>query len=340
MTTTRGVLLCNIGTPDSFSEKDVAKYLREFLMDEEILTIPFPLRYILVNAIIVPKRAALSAANYKAIWTEQGSPLRVLSEALRQTLQQSLDSSTGGSERKSIVAVGMRYGKPSIPKALAEFHAAGVSDVLVVPLYPQYARATTVSTLKQVAKVTAKQGYGFKIDELAPFYNDRGFIGAVAETVRAKLAGKQVDHYLMTYHGLPESQVKKNPGCLQSESCCQRAEACALNCYRAQCFKTSELIAQALGLQPDQWTVSFQSRLGKTEWIKPYTDETLKQLPGRGIKRLAVLCPSFVSDCLETLEEIGVQGAEAFRHAGGEEFYLVPCLNERADYLASLIDRT
>lgn len=344
MKTTRGVLLCNIGTPDSYDEADVAKYLREFLMDEEILTIPFPFRYFLVNAIIVPKRAAQSAANYKTIWTAQGSPLRVLSEALRENLQRALNlpfedgvRETDGDSR-TVVAVGMRYGQPSIESALAEFHRAGVTEVLVVPLYPQYARATTVSTRKQVAKVTAQRGYGFTIRELAPFYDDPGFIRSVAETARTQLAGRDVDHFLMTYHGLPESQVKKNPGCLQSPTCCQRADACVLNCYRAQCFKTSELIASALGLRPGQWTVSFQSRLGKTEWIKPYTDFTLKELPARGVKRLAVLCPSFVSDCLETLEEIGVQGAETFRHAGGEEYYLVPCVNERADYLARLIE--
>jgi ferrochelatase len=143
----------------------------------------------------------------------------------------------------------------------------------------------------------------------------------------------------MTYHGLPESQVKKNEGCLKTENCCERASACAMNCYRAQCFQTSRLLAEALGLKEGEWTVSFQSRLGRTEWIKPYTEDTLKTLPSRGVKSLAVLCPSFVSDCLETLEEIGVQGKQTFLHAGGQEFYLVPCLNDRADYLARLIER-
>jgi ferrochelatase len=333
MSKRRGVLLSNIGTPESFQVKDVARYLREFLMDEEILTLPYWLRYFLVHVLIVPRRAAISAKNYQAIWTEEGSPLRVLSVSLKENLQSLLGSET-------LVAVGMRYGTPSIEKALQDFHQAGVEEVLLVPLYPQYARATTVSTRKKVEEIVKQKSYPFRLHEVAPFYADRGFIQAVVGKTKTALSGKTVDHYLMTYHGLPENQMKKVPGCLKAEGCCQQVGSCEKNCYRAQCLRTSSLIAAELGLQAGQWTVSFQSRLGRTEWIKPYTDDTIKALSAQGIKNRAVLCPSFVSDCLETLEEIGVQGAESFRHGGGSGFYVIPCLNEQADYLARLIEMT
>lgn len=330
MSKKKGVLLCNIGTPDSYEVKDVARYLREFLMDEDILTLPLIPRWFLVNALIVPRRAHISAENYKAIWTEQGSPLRVLSDRLKQNMQELLGPTFE-------VQVGMRYGRPSIEEALQNFQNEGVEEVLLLPLYPQFARATTVSSRKKLFAEMKKQNWQQIVKEIPPFYADPGFIQAKVEEVQKAVQGRKVDHFLMTYHGLPESQVKQNEGCLKSASCCERTAACAMNCYRAQCLKTSEMIAAGLGLRTEQYSTSFQSRLGKTEWIKPYTDDLLKSLPQNGVKHLAVLCPSFVSDCLETLEEIGVQGAKTFRAAGGEGFYLVPCLNERADYLARLV---
>lgn len=312
---TKGVLLMNIGTPNSPQPRDVAKYLREFLMDEEILPLPFPLRYLLVNVGIVPRRASKSAKKYQAIWTPQGSPLMVHSEGLQRNLQQLLGPDYH-------VEFGMRYGEPSIERALEKFRELRIRDLHVLPLYPQYCRATTESSFKKVDEMIQKHRHDFQIRRTKTFWSDPGFIQAVAEETRKHLGDKKVDYYLMTYHGLPQSQNQKmEPGAT----------------YEDQCLQNSQLIATALGLRREQWGVSFQSRVGVETWIKPYTDEELKSLPGRGIKNLAVLCPSFVSDCLETLEEIGLEGKETFLHAGGENYYLIPCVNERADYLVPLV---
>lgn len=315
MNSKTGVLLINIGTPNSTSNKDVGRYLQEFLMDEEILPIPSFFRWILVNIGIVPRRASASAKKYRKIWTKQGSPLMFHSVNLQKNLQQQL-----GANYK--VEIGMRYGDPSIATALERFKQQGIEDLYVLPLYPQYCRATTESSFKKVDEMIAKYNRSFRVQKAPAFWSQPEFNQAVAEETKKHLQGKKIDFYLMTYHGLPQSQNNKME---------------AGNTYQEQCFKNSELIAKALGLAKDQWGVSFQSRVGVETWIKPYTDEELKALPGRGVKNLAVLCPSFVADCLETLEEIGMEGAETFKHAGGENFYLVPCLNERADYLAKLI---
>jgi ferrochelatase len=315
MKATKGVLLINIGTPNSYSSKDVGRYLREFLMDEEILPIPYLFRFLLVNVGIVPRRASKSAAKYKSIWTEKGSPLMVNSMDLQRNLQKTLGE-------EYLVEFGMRYGEPSIEQALAKFKAQGIQDLYVLPVYPQYCRATTESSFKKVEEMIVKHNHSFKIKKAPAFWSQPEFNQAVAEETKKFLQGKKVDFYLMTYHGLPQSQNNKME---------------AGNTYQEQCFKNSELIAKAMDLSKEQWGVSFQSRVGVETWIKPYTDNELTALPGRGIKNLAVLCPSFVSDCLETVEEIGIEGKETFLHAGGENYYLVPCLNERADYLAKLI---
>ncbi|MGZ3804996.1 MAG: ferrochelatase [Pseudobdellovibrionaceae bacterium] len=311
----KGVLLSNIGTPLSHQTKDVAKYLREFLMDEEILPIPFLFRYLLVHIGIVPRRAAVSAAKYKTIWADEGSPLMVHSLEQKRNLQEALGSGY-------VVELGMRYGEPSIENALEKFKAQGVEEVYVLPLYPQYCRATTESSFKKVDEVVKRQGHSFQLQKAPPFWSQKEFIAALAEEAQKNLHGKKVDYYLMTYHGLPESQNRKmDPG----------------QTYREQCLSNSALLAEALGLSQGQWGCSFQSRVGVETWIKPYTSDELKALPGRGVKNLAVLCPSFVADCLETLEEIGIEGEATFKQAGGESFHLVPCLNGRTDYLVPLV---
>jgi len=311
----KGVLLVNIGTPASYQASDVAKYLREFLMDDEILPLPYPFRYLLVNVGIVPRRASASAQKYQRIWTPEGSPLLLNSHRLLKNLQKSL-----GEEFH--IEFGMRYGEPSIDQALHQFRERQISDVLIVPLYPQYCRATTESTFKKIEERIRHRGHAFNLKKVSSFWHSPHFIHAVAEETRRHLQGKPVDFYLMTYHGLPQSQNRKmTPG----------------STYEDQCRKNSELIAQALGLTPQQWGLSFQSRVGVETWLKPYTDEELRALPGRGVKNVAVLCPSFVSDCLETLEEIGIEGRHTFQSSGGENYHLVPCLNEREDYLVHLI---
>lgn len=315
MNSTKGVLLINIGTPDSPESKDVAVYLREFLMDEEILPIPYFFRWILVHLGIVWRRASVSARKYQTIWLRQGSPLMVHSVAAKKNLQALLGSGYQ-------VEIGMRYGNPSIEKALTSFASQGITDVYVLPLYPQYCRATTESSFKKVDEMIAKHNLSLRAHKWQAFWGEHSFIAAVADEAKKSLQGKKVDHYLMTYHGLPESQNSKMD---------------PMDSYKQRCHDTSKLIADALGLAKDQWSVSFQSRVGVETWIKPYTDEELKALPSRGVEKLAVLCPSFVADCLETLEEIGIEGRETFLHAGGEEFHLVPCVNGRADYLAHLV---
>lgn len=311
----KGVLISNIGTPDSFSVPDVDRYLREFLMDEEVVTLPFPLRYALVNFLIVPRRAPASAKKYQAIWTKEGSPLLVNSLNLQQSLSEELGPDY-------VVELGMRYGNPSIEQALRRFEARGIHDVYVVPLYPQYCRATVESIYKKTDALMVQHNFSFRVHRTKIFWSQHGFIRALKEETEKYLQGKKVDYYLMTYHGLPENQNRKME---------------PMDSYRQQCLDNSALLADAMGLRSEQWGVSFQSRLGAGAWIKPYTDETLNALPGRGVKNLAILCPSFVSDCLETLEEIGVEGRETFLQAGGESFHLVPCLNRRADYLAELV---
>jgi ferrochelatase len=312
----RGLMICNIGTPNSHGEADVGRYLREFLMDEEIITLPYLARWILVNIGIVPRRKKTSAKNYHRIWTAEGSPLMVYSKTLLRRLQQDLGD-------RFEVAIGMRYGDPSIASAMKKFKEQGIEELTILPLYPQYARASTESVFKKVDEMNRRHKHGFKIQKIRSFHDAKEFINAVAEISEAFLAGKKVDHYLMTYHGLPESQNSKM---LPEKT------------YQQQCLETSEAIAKRLGLARDQWTCSFQSRVGVAQWIKPYTDGTLRELGQKGIKNLAVLCPSFVSDCLETIDEIGVEGKHTFKEAGGENFYLIPCVNDRTDYLLSLLE--
>lgn len=315
MKSRKGVLLINIGTPDSPQAKDVAAFLREFLMDPEVLPLPGFLRWILVHIGIVWRRAPVSAKKYQAIWTNEGSPLMVHSLAAQKNLQTELSNEYN-------VQLGMRYGNPSIESALKKFHSAGVEEIFVLPLYPQYCRATTESSLKKVDEVIHQNGFQFHLHKLQSFWSNHDFIQAIADEAKKSLQGKKVDYYLMTYHGLPESQDSKMD---------------PMDSYKLRCHDTSKLIADALGLRKDQWGVSFQSRVGVETWIKPYTDEELKALASRGVKSLAVLCPSFVADCLETLEEIGMEGRETFLHAGGEAYHLVPCVNGRADYLKVLV---
>jgi ferrochelatase len=235
----------------------------------------------------------------------------VHSRALQSGLQKYLGSNYA-------VEIGMRYGNPSIFQALHKFKTQNVEEIILIPLYPQYARATTESTFNKVNELIKTHGFDFKIRSIGPFFDSKNFIEAKARRIQNHVGAKKVDHFLMTYHGLPESQNSRmDPP----------------NSYREQCIRTSELLAKELGLQRSQWSFSFQSRLGKTEWIKPYTDQTLKKLAAQGVQSVAVVCPSFVADCLETIEEIGVEGARTFKEAGGSEFHLVPCLNEQADYL-------
>lgn len=322
-----GILLNNIGSPSSTDPEDVGTYLKEFLMDKYIIEIPFLLRYILVHWIIVPRRKFSSALKYKKIWGEKKSPLIEISEQFCQKLQNEL----GGAY---FVRLGMVNGAPSIESTLIEMREAGVEKIIFVPLYPQYARATSYAAEEKARKALAKifkEEIPFFV--LQPFYNSKAFILGSAEKLKQDWQSGKWQHLLFSFHGLPESQIKRNPGCLESSTCCDRAEACQMNCYRAQSLKTAELIAKEAGLTKDQYTICFQSRLGRAKWIGPATTDVAKKLAASGCKNLLVQTPSFVADCLETLEEIGLELKEDFIQDGGDNLKLVPCLNQDSSWV-------
>lgn len=325
MSDVTGVLLAQLGTPASPAVPDVRRYLREFLSDPRVIDLPAPARWLLVNAIIAPFRAPKSAHAYRAIWTPEGSPLLVNSRAFAAALQRAL----GGSFR---VALGMRYGAPSLAHALAELCDARVARIVAFPLYPQVAESSTGTAIAAIREAAARRTGSPPVSFVAPFFADAGFVAAVADEARPILAHERCDHVLFSYHGLPERHVRAaDPSrghCLASASCCDAPPPAVLGgCYRAQCFATTRAVARALALPSERVTTSFQSRLGRDPWIKPWTDEELPRLAARGVKRLVVLCPSFVADCLETLEEIGIRARDQWLALGGEALALVPCVN-------------
>jgi len=331
-----GVLLVNLGTPDAPQAKEVRRYLREFLSDPRVIDIPAPARFALVNGIIAPFRAPKSAAAYREVWTERGSPLLFHGLDLRDALRPRLPEVP--------VELAMRYGSPSIGAGLEALRAQGCDRLLVVPLYPQYASSSTGSSLEKIYAEAAARWNTPYVEALPAFYEDPHFLDAFAAVGRPVLEDLQPDHVLFSYHGLPERHCTKSDEsgshCLQRDDCCAEIVAANRNCYRAQCFATTRGLRARLGLDETNSSISFQSRLGRTPWIRPYTDEVILELAGRGVRRVAVLCPAFVADCLETLEEIGMQAAKAFQEAGGESLRLVPSLNASpawVDGLAAMV---
>ncbi|MEL6347499.1 MAG: ferrochelatase [Myxococcota bacterium] len=319
-----GILLINLGTPDAPDTASVRRYLREFLSDGRVLDINPIGRAALVNLIIAPFRAPKSAEAYQSIWFDEGSPLMVYSNQLVDALQERVGE-------RAKIALGMRYGSPSIPSAMAQL--AGCDRIVVVPLYPHYASATTGTVLEMVYRHAAAMQVVPNLSVVPPFYDHPAYIAALAEISRPHIADD--DHVLFSYHGLPVRQLPCQP-CDQTTACPAPTGARA-SCYRAQCYATSRALAAALGLPEDRWTVSFQSRLGRIPWLEPYTDQTLEAMPEtRGIHKLAVLCPAFVADNLETLEEIAIQGVEQFTEAGGERLTTVPCLNAEPAWIDAL----
>ena len=330
MSTTTGVLLINLGTPDAPRTPEVRRYLREFLMDPWVIDIPAPLRWLLLEAVILPRRPAKSAEAYAQIWTERGSPLMFHTLDLADRVQEALGAGY-------VVRPAMRYGKPSIEKGLAELRDAGVGRIRVLPLYPQYSLAATRSSIEETVRAARRLGLKVPLQILPDFFGEKGFIRAFADVARPVLDGFQPDHVLFSFHGLPERQVRKTDPtgkhCFAAGSCCDRVGDANRQCYRAQSFHTAREIARELGLEQPRWQVGFQSRLGRTPWIKPYTDLLYEPLARQGVKKLAVLCPAFVADCLETLEEIQIRGRDQFRAAGGEDLKLVPSLNSSPSWV-------
>ena len=327
-----GVLLLNLGSPDAPRPREVRRYLREFLGDPRVLDMPAAARWLLLEAVILPFRPRRTARAYQLIWGEEGSPLLVHSLALRDALREYL----GGGYA---VEMGMRYGQPGIPEALDALLASGARSLQVLPLFPQYSEATTGSALARVREVLGERTSGLSLSLRESFYDHPGFVAAWRAIAAPELERFSPDHVLMSFHGLPEQQIRKSDTrglCLSGPDCCALPESAPGGCYRAQCFATAKALRQALGLSLQHSSVGFQSRMGPTAWIRPHTDSLLTELLASGVRRLAVLCPAFSADCLETLEEIGLRAAESWQQSGGEDFLLVPCLNAHPAWVEAL----
>ena len=330
----KGILLMNLGSPDSTSVRDVRKYLNEFLMDERVIDVPYLWRFLLVKGIITPFRAPRSAEAYRSIWTDKGSPLIELTRQLQQALQELVVEP---------VEVAMRYGHPHPKKAFESLlkKAPSIEEVILVPLYPHYAMSSYETAVEYAKKIYTQQKFRFKLSVVEPFYNDDGYLRALAESIRPFLSN-EYDHILFSYHGIPERHVHKTDvtrqHCLTADDCCATDSPAHAYCYRHQIITTTNLVAKMLGIPSTKYSYSFQSRLGRDEWLKPYTALRLEQMPREGIKKLLIVCPAFVSDCLETLEEIAIEGKESFMHAGGESFTYIPCVNTSRGWVATLKD--
>ncbi|MCR9192580.1 MAG: ferrochelatase [Gammaproteobacteria bacterium] len=323
-----GFLLLNLGTPEGPDFWSVWQYLRVFLADKRVITLPAPLRYLLLYGLILPTRVIKSSHAYQSIWTPQGSPLRVHGEALCQALQAQL-----GAQYQ--IALAMRYGHPSIDSALEQLDDC--QQLTILPLYPQYASASTGSSLEAVLKKIAQKRVIPNVTVIREFYDHPGFIKAQADLIAPYVSDHE--HLVLSYHGLPQQQIAQS-GCHGGcEAACPVSSKGLPDpeCYRAQCYQTTALLAEALQLTKDQYTTAFQSRLGRTPWVKPYLEDVLESLAKDKIKRIAIVCPSFVADCLETLEEIGMRGQEFWKNLGGEQLTLIPCLNANDQWRDALI---
>ncbi len=331
----RGILLMNLGSPDSTDVKDVKRYLDEFLMDGRVIDYPWLFRILLVKGIITPFRSAKSAGAYKTIWTKEGSPLVVLTRQLQKELQQLV---------KEPVEIAMRYGSLTPDKgfdALLKREPA-LEEVVAIPLYPHYAMASYETAVEHVKETHNRKKYHFKLNFIKPFFDNPSYINALAENIKPYL-GESYDHILFSYHGIPARHIHRDVpsvtrGCLALEGTqCVPGARGHTNCYRRQVIATSNLVMQQLKIPVGKYSLSFQSRLGKG-WLQPFTDKRLEDMPKESIKKLLILCPAFVSDCLETLEEIEERGKEIFMKAGGESFKMIPCLNVHPKWVDTLKD--
>ena len=332
----RAVLLVNLGSPDSPTVPDVRRYLREFLGDERVLDISPVARWALLEGIILRTRPKKSAEAYASIWTKEGSPLVVTSQRVQQALATALGPDTP-------VYLAMRYGQPSIASIVGKIAADGVQELLLFPQYPHYAMASWETVVVRVMEEIAKQAPKLRVTTVQPFYADADYIGALHAVAAPHLA-QGFDHLLFSYHGLPVRHMRKADSsrahCLTVADCCQTCSPAHATCYRAQCFATTREFAQRAGLDPAHYSISFQSRLAGEPWLEPFTDVEFERLPKAGVKNLLVICPAFVADCLETLEEIAVRGRETFLAAGGVKILQIPCLNTHPAYIDFLAKRT
>ena len=324
----KGALLINLGSPDSPDPRDVKRYLGEFLMDERVIDLPKPLRTFLVKGIILNTRPKKSAKAYKKIWWEEGSPLIVLSKRLQEAVQKKVSVPMG---------LAMRYGSPSIKQGIKSLVDQGVDEIMLIPLYPQFAMATTETILVLAEKIKNEKYPELEFTVLPPFYNHPDYIRVLSQSIQEDLKDKKWEHLLFSYHGIPERHIRKSDitksHCKINKSCCQTTSEAHQYCYRHQCYETTRQVAEYLELKEGTYSTSFQSRLGVDPWLQPYTDQTVARFAKKGIKNMAIVTPAFVSDCLETLEEIGMEAAEDFEEKGGEELHVIPCINTRADWV-------
>ncbi len=327
----KGILLVNLGSPDSPSPKDVKKYLGEFLMDERVIDIPLVARTALVKGIILNTRPKQSAAAYKKIWWNEGSPLIVLSERLQKGIQEQVDVP---------VSLAMRYGSMTMRKGLQELVDKGVDEVLLFPLYPQFAMATTETITVLAEELRQAHFSNLKIESVPAFYNKPDYIEVLANSVKRHLENKNYDHLLFSYHGVPERHIRKSDvtqsHCKIDKSCCVTPSKSHEFCYKHQCLEVTRLVAEKLKFKGGTYSTSFQSRLGFDPWLQPYTDRTIERLGKEGVKSMAIVTPAFVSDCLETLEEIAIEGQELFHEVGGQDFITIPCLNDDTEFVSLL----
>lgn len=325
----KAVLLVNLGSPDSPSVSDVRRYLNEFLMDPRVIDTPWLARRFIVGMILI-NRPRETAHAYQSIWTSEGSPLIVASRSVQKKLQARLDVP---------VELAMRYQKPSIKSAIKSLLAKGVDDVLLIPLFPHYAMSSYESTVVRVQEVARALAPRMKITVQPPYGDSPDYIATMVVAAERYLR-QGYDHLLLSFHGVPERQIKKSDPthshCLTVNDCCRVPCEAHRFCYRHQCYRMAEEFAKAAGLPADKWSVSFQSRLGRDPWLKPYTDHELERFAKNGVRRLLIMSPAFVADCLETIEELGIRGKRAFLDAGGRSFTLIPCLNDHPAWIITL----
>lgn len=323
------VFLVNLGSPDSPSVPDVRRYLNEFLMDGRVIDVAWPLRRLIVGMILI-NRPKASAHAYQTIWTAEGSPLVVTSRNVQRKLQ----------ERVSVpVELAMRYQNPSIETAVQNLVRRGVTQLHVIPLFPHYAMSSYETAVERVKEVVAKRTPQISLKIEPPYGNAPDYVTALVASAEPQLT-QGFDHLLFSFHGIPERHIKKSDPtgshCLNVKDCCKVPSEAHKFCYRHQCFRTAEAFVKQADIPAGKCSVAFQSRLGRDPWLKPYTDFELARFATEGVKKLLVICPAFVSDCLETIEEIGIRGRETFLQAGGKEFALIPCLNEHPLWIAAL----
>ncbi|PTX90831.1 ferrochelatase [Opitutus sp. ER46] len=332
----RAILLVNLGSPASTAVPDVRNYLREFLGDERVIDYPAPLRWLLLEGIILRVRPKKSAHAYEQIWTREGSPLIVTSVSVQRKLQDELGNGTP-------VYLAMRYGQPSIASVITQMAKDGIEQVLLIPQYPHYAMSSWETVVVKVYEEAARLAPSLRVDCVQPFFQDADYIEALY-TVAAPHLAQPYDYVLFSYHGVPVRQLRKADSsrahCTKVKDCCTTTSPLHATCYRAQCLATTRAFARRAGIPADKHSVSFQSRLPGEPWMEPFTDHELARLAGEGRKRLLILCPAFVADCLETIEEISGEGKATFLGAGGESFFQIPCLNDHAAYIDFLAKRS